>query len=383
MENIEQVNSLVGEDEVLITPDNPMLQYSGRLGYTENNEPELIYPCSYVKWHFRGTSTAVIVSVKRFYWDAFAGVIIDARQATLRLTEGEFQRIELGRDMVDADHMVTLFKRQDACNIITIHGIVVNKGAELDICPEKPERRIEVYGDSVSAGEVSEAVHCIAQPDPEGHEGCYSNSWYSYPWITARKLKAEIHDIAQGGIALMPGTGWFSGPDYVGLEQTYDKVKYYPDLANASEWDFSRYIPHVVIVAVGQNDANPVDFMKEDIEGERAEVWRKHYRQFILKLREKYPKALIICATTVLCHDSAWDESIERVVKALNGGIEANVGGEVPVSGNDSEGDRRIRHFLYMNNGKGTPGHIRIPEAEMMAMELSNYINSFGDSVWE
>ena len=42
-----------------------------------------------------------------------------------------------------------------------------------------PERRIKVYGDSVSAGEVSEAVDYTRKEDPE-HNGEYSNSWYSY-----------------------------------------------------------------------------------------------------------------------------------------------------------------------------------------------------------
>ena len=64
-----------------------------------------------------------------------------------------------------------------------------------------PERKIEVYGDSVYAGEVSEAVEYTGKEDPE-YNGEYSNSWYSYAWMTARKLNAQIHDIAQGGIAL-------------------------------------------------------------------------------------------------------------------------------------------------------------------------------------
>ena len=46
---------------------------------------------------------------------------------------------------------------------------------------------MEVFGDSVSCGEVSEALKYVGKPDPE-HDGEYSNSWYSYAWITARKL---------------------------------------------------------------------------------------------------------------------------------------------------------------------------------------------------
>lgn len=34
-------------------------------------------------------------------------------------------------------------------------------------------------------------------------------------------------------------------------------------------------------------------------------------------------------------------------------------------------------------NGSGTPGHIRIPEAEQMSDELAAYISSLGDEIWE
>lgn len=54
--------------------------------------------------------------------------------------------------------------------------------------PLKPlsGRRIEVYGDSVSAGEVSEAVDCVGKEDPV-HNGGYSNK----PGIRMRGLLQE------------------------------------------------------------------------------------------------------------------------------------------------------------------------------------------------
>ena len=35
------------------------------------------------------------------------------------------------------------------------------------------------------------------------------------------------------------------------------------------------------------------------------------------------------------------------------------------------------------NNGKGTPGHIRIPEAEQMSDELVAFINRLGEKIWK
>ena len=221
---------------------------------------------------------------------------------------------------------------------------------------------MEFFGDSVSCGEVSEAVAYVGKPDPE-HDGEYSNSWYSYAWMTARKLNAQIHDTSQGGISLLDDTGWFAAPHYKGVESCYDKIEYHPDLGPTKPWDFSRYIPHVVVVAIGQNDNHPVDYMAEDYDSEKSKNWRKHYQAFIEKLMQLYPKAQIILATTILCHDKSWDRSIDEVCTRI--------------------GSSRVHHFLYTKNGSGTPGHIRIPEAEQMSDELAAYITSLGDEIWE
>lgn len=127
--------------------------------------------------------------------------------------------------------------------------------------------------------------------------------------------------------------------------------------------EFSEYVPHLVIVAIGQNDSNPEDYMKNDPEGVRAIYWKYKYRELILKIREKYPKAVILLTTTILGHDKSWDNAIEEVCMQLN--------------------DDRIRHFLYKRNGCGTPGHIRIPEAEEMAEEMAVYVENLDIPVWE
>ena len=85
---------------------------------------------------------------------------------------------------------------------MTFLGLIFDADAQLQAPEPKPEKKIEVYGDSVSAGEVSEAVDYVGKEDPE-HQGQYSNSWYAYSAITARKLNAQLHDVAQGGIALL------------------------------------------------------------------------------------------------------------------------------------------------------------------------------------
>lgn len=347
---------------MLIKPDNPLLQYSGRIDWSKKEAPVFVYPCSYIRMRFTGSRVAAVVENHKAYFGSFLGYFIDGEQKCVKMTDHGRETVMLAEGLADQEHELMLFKRMDFCHIFTFYGFELDEGTCLKEVEAKPARRIEVYGDSVSAGEVSEAVDYVCQPDPE-HDGEFSNSYYSYPWMAARKLGAELHDIAQGGAALLDGTGWFAGPDFIGMESIYDKIQFYPVLSEVVKWDFEAYRPHVVIVAIGQNDANPENYMMINYSGEKAEHWRSSYRAFIEKLREIYPKAEIILATTILEHHANWDRAIRQVCEEM--------------------ADRHIHYFRYNRTGVGTPGHIRIPEAEEMAAELAGYIESLGAEIWE
>lgn len=342
----------VGAGEIMISPANDELQYSGRMDFDYEGGPLWVYPCSYVKIYFKGKCIKAVMTNYRSYWQSEIGWILDGKEGCAVLKDEGETVFTIAEDLEDGEHELCLYKRMDACHRVVFHGFIVEEGFELLTPPAKPSRRIEVFGDSVSAGEVSEAIDYCGQPDPE-HNGEYSNSYYSYAWLAARALGAELHDIAQGGVALMDNTGYYNMPDTKGMEWIYDKIQYQPEAGGSKIWDFQKYIPHVVILAFGQNDNHPEDVM-QDFDGEKARQWRSRYGAFVKKLRSLYPEAHIICKTTILCHDFSWDKAIETVVDELQ--------------------DEQVHYFKYSNNSVGTPGHIRRPEAEKMAQELSAFV---------
>ncbi|RDU24064.1 SGNH/GDSL hydrolase family protein [Anaerosacchariphilus polymeriproducens] len=346
----------------LILPDNSNLQYSGRIDDTDNKNPMFLYPASYVKIKFNGTSLRVLLKNHHKYWNNYIGVIIDGKQSKHKLSNKGHREIHiLGEGLEDTVHEVLLFKRMDGCHFFEFYGFVIDKEAQVFQAEQASKRRIEVYGDSVSAGEVAEIEGYDGIEDPV-HTGEYSNAWFSYAWFAARELKAELHDIAQGGIALLDHTGYFSAPNQLGMVSVYDKLRFNPELGELTYWNFEKYTPHVVIIAIGQNDSFPIDVMKDNFYGERADHWRNKYKEFVLMIRGRYPKALIILTTTIIEHHDGWDKSIELICNEVN--------------------DSKIVHFMYENNGKGTKGHVRIKEAQKMGKELADYIDSFGDGIW-
>lgn len=349
---------------MFIPPQHPAIRTMGRIDAAAPSRPIWVYP--YTQARFRCTGTAIGITLVNHwnYGESHVGAIVDGMQSRIRIpVNDEPITLTVADHLPDIEHEVTIFKRQDGEHYIELLGFALDDGAQI-LPPADPEpvRRIEIYGDSVSCGERNEAVRYTGMADPETDLSPYSNAWYSYGAITARNLGAQLHDVAQGGAALLDGIGWFNGPDYIGMEDIWDRIEYNPALGETKPWDFSRYTPHVVIIALGQNDAHPDDFMASDYHGAQARHWRARYADFIRALRERYPAALIVCATTVLRHDEAWDRAIDEVCCGI--------------------GDPKVTHFTYSRNGSATPGHPRIAEHEEMARELTAYLEGFGDDLW-
>lgn len=345
---------------MFISPSDQRLTYCGRIDFDDPEAPVLVYASSYVTFRFTGSFVKVRLTNRRSCWSNRMGCIVDGVQTAVLLEEDdgehEYTIFSQEADTHDTEwHELLFFKRQDSADYVVLHGFELEDGAQIAVNEAENDKKLklEVYGDSVSCGEVSEAVDYVGKQDPP-HNGEFSNSWYSYAWMTARKLNAKLHNISQGGIALLDGTGYFGAPGYLGVESCYDKIEYLPDLGEVKQWDFGKYTPDVVVVAIGQNDAHPDNYMARDYNCAKADIWRSHYEAFVRRLMELYPSAQIILATTILMHDAAWDTAIDEVCVRI--------------------ASERVHHFLYKRNGAGTPGHIRIPEAEEMSEELAGYI---------
>ena len=238
----------------LVEADNPNYQFMGRIDFENPKAPLIIFAGSTIKTRFSGTSVKIAIKNYHSYYENAIGYIIDNNlHGKVVITEHDKDIIlDIADGLEDGIHELVLYKRSDATNYFVFYGVILDDNGSLLAPPEKSGRRIECYGDSVSAGEVSEAVDYVGKSDPENHEGIYSNAWYSYSMITARKLNAELNNIAQGGIAVMDGTGYFC-PDYnyIGMESSYNNLKYNHYLGECTPLDFYQYNLHFVIITLG------------------------------------------------------------------------------------------------------------------------------------
>lgn len=342
----------------VFTADNKAFAYMGRIDFTDPKAPMLIYPGSNIRFLFGGRSLKIIVENIPLSERMWIGALIDGVQQKIELSrEQSRQEIVLAEGLDNTVHSCMIFKRQAAAHYFRFIS------AECDsIQPEnhKYDLKIEYFGDSVSAGEVTEAVYYEGMPDPENHGSQYDNSYFSYTFSTARKLNACFHNNSQGGIALFDHTGYFYGPaveTLTGVETTYDKLSYVPYAPQGlTPWDFERYTPDIVVFAIGQNDANPDPEAVGD--PEYMAKWRAKFREIILDLKSRYKTARFVLILTVLKHDLRWEDELDKVVAEL--------------------ADPDITRFRFTRSGLATDGHPRITEQEEMALELSGYLRTIG-----
>ncbi len=340
-----------------IMPCDKKIRLVGRID--TDGGATLCWPGSMIVFRFRGTKLLIDGENRNFGWPTIMGAVIDGEEKQFKLGGScQLEKFVIAEGLEDKEHEAAIYKRMEG-HYFTVRKIYTD--GELIDPPPKPKKRIEVYGDSVSAGSVVDALDYVGKSDPEGHDGMFDNSWHAYPQIIARSLPAEVFDSSQGGIAIFDGTGYFEMPNTRGVESCFDKLRY-SSYVPQKAWDFS-FVPHVVIFAIGQNDAYPdPDVLKK---ADTRERWISKYIEIVNAVRSHAPKAAAVFALTVLQHDPAWDEALDEIC--------ARLGGE----------KGRAYHFVYSRCGKATPGHPRYPEQEEMAGEMTAFLKTLPEEIWE
>jgi lysophospholipase L1-like esterase len=175
--------------------------------------------------------------------------------------------------LADTEHTVELWREPEAMfGPLRFHGFVPAGNGALLASPRPYDRRIEIVGDSISAG--------------YGNLGCpfsaaTEDGFAGYGPVAARALGAEIHVEAWSGRGMARN---YDGSTDGLLPELYDLAL--PD-DGTSQWNHVAWVPDAVVINLGTNDFNG---------GVNPTTYVAAYTAFVSRLRGLFPNALILCA---------------------------------------------------------------------------------------
>lgn len=328
-----------------ITADHNHFLYTGRIDFSNAKSPSLSWPGTSIKANFNGSSLAIVLddqSGKNYF-----NVIIDGNDSSpfvLQAKQGE-HRYLISSSLPAGAHSLEIYKRTEGEEGTSqFKGLVLDDNAKLLEPPKPLQRRMEIYGDSISSGMGNEGAD-------NGADDLASdkNNYLAYGAIAARALNSELHTISQSGIGVM--VSWF---DFT-MPQFYDQLSAVGN--NNSNWDFSKWTPDLVLINLMQNDKWLIDKEKrlQPVPDDAQRI--AAYQQFIVTIRSKYPKAQIICALGSMdaTETEQWPNYVRQAVKNLQ-----------------DQGDTQLDTLFFPFTGYGQ--HPRVAQHQANAKLLTAFI---------
>jgi lysophospholipase L1-like esterase len=323
----------------LVMARDPRLHYVGRFDASDSAGPRCDWAASAVTLRFIGT--AVNVRLRESGNNDEYDVRLDRRPPWPLVAKYGTRLYRVYAGTSPGPHTLTLVKRTEPFfGTSQFEGFQIARGGRLLPPAPRSPRRLEVIGDSMSCGYGDEAENQKAH-----FSSTTENADLAYGAVAARAMDAEYFCIAWSGRLMWPK---FT------MGEIYDRT-----IATDPEsvWDFSRWVPQAVVIALGGND------FRNRIPDENG--WTVGYEAFIARVRRNYPAALIYCAPSPMLpadKDVALRADLHRIVQAEN-----------------EKGDAQVKYLDFApqkaSDGYGADFHPSLKTHRIMASALSAALN--------
>ena len=338
--NISLIESKpVQESRLYHSPADSLIQYTGRIENQDISLPKFWSPGVYVTAKFKGGVCEVFLNDEVLYGNShnYIEVIVDnfgPERMQMKWKNNEL-KIEV---LNDSNHTITICKNTESgIGYLEFAGINCNNLLKL---PEKPARKIEFIGNSITCGSGMDQSEI---PCGKGQWYDQHNACMSYGPLTSRALNAQWVLSSVSGIGLIHSCCNMN----ITMPQVFDKVNMRDD---SIAWNFNLYVPDVITICLGQNDGV-----------QDSATFCNAYIYFIQTIRNKYENADIICLTSPM-----GDTTLTAVLK--------NYLSSIVIALNNS-GDKKVyKYFFSRQYHNGCGGHPDLNDHKLIAAELTRYI---------
>jgi lysophospholipase L1-like esterase len=250
-----------------------LVRFIGRFDMSDPARPRFAWSGSAIATSFAASS--LHVRLKDTGYDELQ-VVLDGRAVKVLSTNPAREDYEVVSGLDGRVHDLALVKRTEA-RMGELQFLGFDPAASLSPSGTASQRRIELVGDSITAGYGDEGSGISCPGDAVSFE----NEYASYGALAARDLRADHMTIA------------WAGRTTEEMSKLYERTL--PSRAE-SHWDFTQWTPDVIVVNLGTNDFNRGD------PGQAA--FTRPYLAFVRRLRALHPGVEIVCALGPMLTDS-------------------------------------------------------------------------------
>jgi hypothetical protein len=298
-------------EDLLVTPADGSLGTPGarivaRVDRTNPAAPRFAWSGSTILGRFTGSSIGVRLASATNYFDVRVdGMLLPA----VLVTSAGKQEYPLAANLGPGPHEVSVFRRSEARGGDTAFlGFILDGAGSLLPPPPAPDRRLEIIGDSTTCGYGADgkSATCNATPANENYDVAYGA-------VAARAVGADLITVAWTAKGMYRN---FAGDMNETMPVLYGRTL---GVDPAIAWDYSSWIPHAVVINLGDNDFQ---------QGDPGMPFVTTYTAFVKRLRGYYPQALIICAVGPKLTDphlSRARQYVMGIVSALKAAGDAKV----------------------------------------------------------
>ena len=339
-------NATAQDLPIAITAADARLRYVGRFDFSDAGGPKCAWPASTIEIRFDGTAlNARLAGGDNVRWQ----IEVDGAP-TRKISVGAGENVyQLARGLPAGEHLIRLVQASEPLFGTTqVRGFELNAGGQL-LPQTAPSRRLEVIGDSISAGYGNEAAN-----QNEHFSADTENAYFTYGAIAARELNADYTCVAWSGKKMAPDNT---------LPELYDYVL---PVEKSGDWDF-KAAPNAIVINLATNDfAGGVP---------EANGWKTAYAAFIARVRHRYPAAHIYCAIGPMMSDE-WSK--DKPLTTLR----AYLSDVVNQANKDGDSQVAIIDFGVQDgaNGFGADWHPSVKTHQAMATQLVARLR--GDLGW-
>lgn len=270
------VSTLSTRASVTIPANDPLIEYTGRIDFTDPLAPRFSYSGISVRAAFQGKSIAVRLNDEGS--QNFYNVLIDHSVVKRIQTIAGWQTYTISTTLTDTIHEIEIFKLTElSFGKTRFGGFVLEDGKALVELTNQRTRMIEFIGNSITCGYGNEGANGQQfGPTTENH-------FLTYAGYTSRNFNARHLAVCKSGIGIYRNYGGPATGNADNMTNYYQRIFLYDA---APLYNFTQK-PDLVCIDLGTNDFSTS-------QGDSARYVSKYF-ELIRTIQQKYNGMDVLC----------------------------------------------------------------------------------------